>query len=124
MNVKLRIFLVLAMLVYTGCIYYFLKHKRFQLKYSLIWIFGGCVIWFCVAFPKLFNIAMHKLGVAEAMNGVFGICTFFILILLMSMTAVLSFMDTREKQLIQKVALLEKQVRELEDRLEKEVHDE
>ena len=119
MNLKLRIFLIIAMTIYTFCIYYFLGKRKFQLKYSFIWIFGGLMIWLCVIFPKQFNLLMLKLGVAEAMNGMFGICIFLIFIMLMFVTAIVSVMDSKLKSLIQKMALMEQRIRELEGKLEK-----
>lgn len=124
MNIKLRVFLILAMLVYFGCIYYLLKKKRFQLKYSLTWIFGGIVIFLCVMFPKQFNLFMLQFGVAEAMNGLFGICIFLILIFLMHVTSIISLMDIRNKKLAQNTALLEKRIRELENIIQCETNKE
>lgn len=115
MNFKLRVFLILAMTLYFGCIYHLLKKKQFQLKYSLLWLFGGIMISFCIVFPKQFNLIMLQLGVAEAMNALFGICIFFILLFLMNVTSIISKMDIKNKQLVQKIALLEKRIRELEE---------
>lgn len=114
MNFKLRVFLILAMTLYFGCIYHLLKKKQFQLKYSLLWIFGGVIIFLCIIFPNQFNFLMLQLGVAEAMNALFGICIFFILLFLMNVTSIISIMDIKNKQLAQKTALLEKRIRELE----------
>ena len=77
------------------------------------------MIWLCVIFPRQFNLLMLKLGVAEAMNGMFGICIFLIFIMLMFVTAIVSVMDAKLKALIQKMALMEQRIRDLEGKLKK-----
>lgn len=65
-------------------------------------------------FPNIMIRITHLLGVIDVTNGLFALILFFILIILMSLTGIVSKMKEKNKQLIQQCALLEKRVRELE----------
>ncbi len=119
MNIYLRITLIVAVLIYFVCIVWLLKKRKLELQYTLFWLAGGVVMLLIVIFPDLFMRLMRKFGVVDAINGIFAAVLFIILIILMSMTSIVSKLNSNIRGLTQKCALNEKRIRELEDELEK-----
>lgn len=114
MNICLRLSLIVAITIYFTCIYLLLKKKNLNLKYTLIWIFSGIIMTIVVLFPGILNLLSNKLGIVEPVNGLFSVCIFLILLILMSITAIVSKMNEKNKKLVQQYALLEKRLREIE----------
>lgn len=114
MNHILQASLIVGILVYFYILLYLIKKKSLNLKYTLLWIFSGVIILVIAIFPNIMLGLTACLGIVDATNGVFALIIFFILIILMSITAIVSKMKEKNKQLIQQCALLEKRVRELE----------
>lgn len=111
---KLQLILVIAILMYFVIILKFLKDKALELKYTLLWIFGGIVMFFMVAFPELMATIVHLFGIQSNMNGLYILLIGFIIMLLMALTSIVSRQAAKTRILIQEIAILEKRVRELE----------
>lgn len=114
MNTSLRIAIFVALVFYFICIFYLLRKKSINLKYTLLWIFSGIVMCLIALFPDTFAWLMHKLGIIEMTNGLFAFLFFAIIILLMSLTSIVSKMNNNMRQLVQQCAMYEKRIRELE----------
>jgi len=114
-NGILQTFLVLGILLYFFILLFLIKRRTLLLKYTLLWIFSGIIMLIVAVFPKIMISITHFLGVVEVTNGVFALILFFMLIILMSITSIVSNMKEKNKQLIQKCALFEKRIRELEE---------
>lgn len=65
-------------------------------------------------FPKILGWFAVLVGIYDPTNALFAFMFFCVIIILMSITAIVSKLNEKSKQIIQSVALLEKQVRELE----------
>lgn len=118
LSTSLRLFLSVALIIYFFLIITFLKRKTLSLRYTLLWIFAGILMEVLIVFPQLLKWAIHFVDIKSPMNGLFAISIFFILILLMSFTSIVSKQNDQIKRLAQDNALLEKRLRELENRLE------
>lgn len=114
----LRIVLIAAILIYFVVILKFLKDKALTLKYSLLWMFCGVVMLVMVVFPKLLYFLSNLVGIASPMNGLFAFCIAFIIMILMSITSIVSRQNRKLRTLIQESAILEKRIRELEEKME------
>lgn len=106
--------MIVAELLYFGMIFYFLKKKMLSIKYSLLWLVFGIVMIIFTASPALMWRFMWMFGVESPMNGLFSILLFFLLTLIMSLTAIVSRQSERIRALVQSQALLEERIRELE----------
>ena len=114
----LRILLILGAIALFGMIVYLIKHKKIEVKYSIIWLaFSATMILFAV-FPYLVLVLGDISGVANPVNFIFMTLFVFILLILLSVSAVISGFSTKIKRLAQANALLEKRVRELEKKFE------
>ena len=114
----LRVLLILGAIALFGMIVYLIKHKKIEVKYSIIWLaFSATMILFAV-FPYLVLVLGDISGVANPVNFIFMTLFVFILLILLSVSAVISGFSTKIKRLAQANALLEKRVRELEEKIE------
>lgn len=115
MDIALRISLLIAILIYLVLIMVLLRRKSLNLKYSLLWLFMAVVLLVMVAFPGLVEFLATLIGVASHINAIFMAFIFFILLLVVSLTSIVSKQNREIKTLIQNVALLQKQVDELKN---------
>ena len=116
----LRILLILGAIALFGMIVWLIKNKKIEVKYSIIWLaFSATMILFAV-FPYLVLVLGDISGVANPVNFIFMTLFVFILLILLSVSAVISAFSTKIKRLAQANALLEKRVRELEEKIENE----
>lgn len=114
----LRILLILGAIALFGMIVWLIKNKKIEVKYSIIWLaFSATMILFAV-FPYLVLVLGDISGVANPVNFIFMTLFVFILLILLSVSAVISGFSTKIKRLAQANALLEKRVRELEEKIE------
>lgn len=112
----LRITLCIAVICYFVIILYYLKKKMLDLKYTLVWLFAGLVMAIMVFFPQLLVGFVRFLGIQSIMNGLFILAIAFSIMLLMMLTAIASRTSMKIRTLIQENAMLEKRVRELEEK--------
>ncbi|WFR56255.1 DUF2304 domain-containing protein [Anaerocolumna sp. AGMB13025] len=116
-STSLRVFLTTGLLLYFLLIFSLLKRKTLSLKYTLLWIFGGIGMGILLIFPELLNWFIHIVGIQLASNGLFAMILFFVLIILISITSIVSNQSDTIKRLVQDNALLEKRIRELEGKV-------
>ena len=116
MSNYLRVLLGIVVIIYFYLIMYFVKRKMLALKYILLWLFSGFVMGILVIFPHLLEIFVKIVGIETPMYGLFLAGIFFSLLISMSLTAIVSKQTERIKNLTQNSAMLEKRIRELEER--------
>ena len=112
---KLQIAMLIAVGLYFMIVFQLLKRKTLNLKYTLLWLASGVVMLVLAVFPQILGWLAALVGIYDPTNALFAFMFFCVIILLMSITAIVSKLNEKSKQLIQSVALLEKRVRELED---------
>lgn len=113
---RLSIFLYIAIISFFICIFYLIKKKLLTLKYSLMWLFSGIVVLLIILFPEVFSSLMMKLGIINPSNGLFAICIFLFMMMLLMLTSVISKLNAKIKRLIQSMGIIEKRIRDLEER--------
>lgn len=118
MSKTLQIFMLAAVALYFVLLIYFLRRKRINLKYSLLWLFSGIVMLLLAVFPRILDRAAALVGITSPVNALFAVVLFCVMIILMSLTAIVSRLNNQLLQLAQTNALLEKRVRELEAKVE------
>lgn len=112
----LRISLVIAIILYFVIILFFLKQRALNLKYTLLWLLAGAVMGILVAFPELLIKIIRLFGIQDNMNGLFIFCIGFILMILLSLTSIASRLNQKVRKLTQEYSILDKRVRELENK--------
>ena len=69
--------------------------------------------------PKTLAWFFEFCGIEVFTNGLFAMWIFFILLILLSITCIVSGLNEKVRRLTQQMALLEKRIRELEEKEEK-----
>lgn len=114
MNISLRISLLIALVIYFLCIYMMLKRGKLNLKYSLLWIFCGVVMFFAVLMPNVLEQLAQWVGILNYLNGLFAIVIFVLMIILMALTSIVSELSNKNRILVQECSLLDERIRMLE----------
>lgn len=118
---RLRIAVLMAVLVYFLIVFYLLKRKTLHLKYTLLWLTAGLAMFALAVWPQILLTLTSLVGIYDPTNALFVAALFFVIMILMSLTAIVSKLNDKNKRLIQTIALLEKRIRELEEMQESEV---
>lgn len=118
---KLRVTLIIAVVCYFVIILYFLKQKALNLKYTLLWLVAGAVMGVLVVVPELLVKIIRIFGIQDNMNGLFSFTIGFIIMILLSLTSIASRQNRKIRILTQELAILDKRVRELEEKKEQKV---
>lgn len=116
MTNTLRVVLIIGIIFYFVIVIRLLKQKRLILKYSLLWMLMGVVFAILTLFPQTLGYFVNLLGIVDAMNGLFTCAIGFLMILVMALTSIVSKQGERIKELAQNIALLEKRIRDLENK--------
>ena len=114
---KLRIVLIIAVIVYFVLILYWLKIKALNLKYTLLWLLSGVAMGILVIFPEVLLSISKLVGIQTPMYALLVFAITFVIAILMSITSIVSRQNRKIRTLIQENALLEKRIRDLEDRV-------
>lgn len=97
-------------------ILYMLKKQLLTVKYALLWLLLSAVLLVFAAVPYIVYVLRDLLSVEVPVNLVFALLFCFVLALLLSLSIAVSQLAGKTKRLAQENALLEKRVRELEER--------
>ena len=112
-----RIALLIGVFIYLTAIFFLLKKKKLSVQYSIIWLFSGFVLLVFALFPYVVLVLGDILHIVSPVNFVFMVVLCFVLMILLSLSAAVSQLTTKNKSLTQNAALLERRVRELEAKL-------
>lgn len=110
---KLRIILLVGVCIYFIAVFQLLKRKTLNLKYTLLWLASGFIMLMLVLFPRLLQLFALLIGIYDPMNALFSVGFFCVIIILMSLTAIVSKLNEKNKALTQSMALLEKRLRDM-----------
>ena len=120
MNFTLRIFFGIVDLIFLVVILNMLKKKKLNLKYTLTWLFAAFALLVVDCFPQVIEGIMNLVGVASPVSMVFVLEALFVLVILLSLTAIVSHLTERVYRLTQTIAIMEKKIRELEEEKKKD----
>lgn len=116
MDTTLRLFLGVGVLFYFAMLFFMLKKGRLILKYALLWLLAGLALAVFLICPEVLYKTSDLIGVSNPVNAVFLLFAGITLLLLLSLTSIVSQFNQINRQTIQKMALLEKRLRDVEDR--------
>lgn len=112
---RLQFVVLSGVCVYFILLWILLKRRSLNLKYTLLWIFSGCMMLFLGLFPWVLTWISELLGIYAPTNALFSLILFCIIVILVSLTAIVSKLNQKCTRLAQNIAILEKQVRELQE---------
>lgn len=114
MSLFFKIVLVSLIVLYLISIIVLLKKKRLNLKYALLWLLTGLIMLIVGLIPQSLGWFFNLCGIEVFSNGLFAMLIFFILLILLSVSCIVSGLNEKVRRLTQQCALLEKRIRELE----------
>lgn len=123
MNLTLRIFFGVVDVIFLWIIFDMLKKKRLNLKYTLTWLFAAFSLLIVDCFPQIIDAIMNLVGIASPVSMVFVLEALFVLVILLSLTAIVSRLTDRIYRLTQTISIMEKKIRELEEEIKKKDKD-
>ena len=117
MSDRLRLILFLVVVIYAVVAIRMIHRKKLSLNYSLLWLVLAGIMLLAVICPDIVYSFTHVVGVELPLNMIFLFFCFFALVLLFYLTSIVSKDNEKTRSLTQQIALLEKRIRELEDKL-------
>ena len=115
----LRFQIIIAVIVLIGLVYLvnLIRKNRLELKYALSWIIVSVLVLILACFPVIMDKLAALLGIASPVNMLFLFGFLFISLIILTLTVALSIAASSVKRLTQKTALLDKRIKELEDKV-------
>jgi hypothetical protein len=114
MAIEIRIFLLVAVILYFLEIIHLLKKRRLNLKYSLLWLAVGVLMILFIIFPQIITAFSNLLHFQSSMNALYILLIGFLVIICVALTSIVSRQNGHIKRLTQNAALLEERIRKLE----------
>lgn len=110
----LSIVVVVVALLFLLFTVYLIKRGKLLLRYSLMWMLLSILILIVAIFPQPILSLAHLLGFSVGSNFIFSIAIFFLLVLCMTQSQAISQQVVKNKGSIQRIALLEKRLDDME----------
>lgn len=116
MTDRLGLTLLTGSVLYIGVSIGLLKKRVLSLKYALLWLLTGVFLLLLTVNPKILYTVSAWIGIEMPVNGLFLFMIAFLFMIVLSITVIVSRQSERIKILTQKVALMEKRLRDIEKR--------
>ena len=116
MTPQLQLFMVLGALMLLCIIFTLLKRGLMSVKYSLLWLLLAVALVIAAAFPYVIYVLRDVLSIEMPVNLVFLLMFCFVLVVLLSLSIAITQLAEKCKRLTQANAILEKRVRDLEEK--------
>jgi len=114
MDSRIQILAVVGSGVLLLVVLELVRRRRLQERYSLLWLFSAIVLLGLSTFRDLLEETAELVGISYPPSALFFIAFAFVLVLLLHFSVVVSRLADQSKVLAQRVALLEKRVRDTE----------
>jgi hypothetical protein len=110
--VRISIFAAIAAVILLLVVLELIRSRRLQERYALLWLLTGVVILILAAWRGLLSWLSNLVGIAYPPSALFILAAFFILLVLLHYSTVISKLSEQNTRLAQRLALLEHRVRE------------
>ena len=115
-NATLQLFFIVGILLFFCFIIILLRKNALDIKYTLLWFFSAFIMLVLSIFPGLLETFQNMLGFEVLSNVVFSLLFGFVITIILFLTSVVSKQSRMIKTLVQTNALLEKRLRNLEEK--------
>jgi hypothetical protein len=99
-----------AALILLLVIFELIRSRRLQERYALLWLLTGIVIFVLAVWRGLLGRLSDLVGIAYPPSALFVLAAFFVLIVLLHYSTVISELSDQNRILAQRLALLENQL--------------
>lgn len=114
MEMRVRFILAIVIFLFILIIINFIKKDNISLKYSLIWLISGFVMFIATMIPNFLECLSQFLGFELVSNMVFVFAIIILLLLNFSFTIIVSRQTQKIRLLIQELSLLKSGIEEVE----------
>ncbi len=115
-ELTLQVVLILGVVVYLAIIFYALRKGKLAVKYAIVWLLSGLALLIFSLAPYIILVLGDIFRVINPVNFVFILIFVFVILNTLALSIIVSGFSTKITRLNQASALLEKRVRELEDK--------
>lgn len=112
MTLRISIFAAIGSLLLLAVIFELIRSRRLQERYALLWLLTAFVIFVFAIWRDALDVLAGTLGIAYPPSALFVLASFFILIVLLHYSTVISELAERNVSLAQRIALLEQKLKE------------
>ncbi len=109
---RVSIVAAIAAIILLAVIFELIRSRRLQERYALLWLATGGVILFFALWRGALGRFSDLVGIAYPPSALFVVASFFILVVLLHYSTVISELSERNLALAQRLALLEQQLKE------------
>jgi hypothetical protein len=112
---RVSIVAAIAALALLVVIFELIRSRRLQERYALLWLLTGLVIFVLAAWRGLLGWLADLVGIAYPPSALFVLASFFVLVVLLHYSTVISKLSEQNTILAQRLAILEHALRSRED---------
>lgn len=118
MTEMLRVVLIVVSLSTMAYMMHKIRQAKVQIEAALFWVIFSLVLVVFAIFPTAADACARLLGIYSTPNFLFLSMIFLLMVKIFSMTIHISQLESKQKELIQKMALDQKENQEMEHRLD------
>ncbi len=107
MDLKLQLVFILASILTMIFVIRKIKKHGLNIDDAIIWLIWAIVLLILSVFPELSIFVSKKLGFVSTSNFIFSLFTFFLYIILFVQTIKISSLKEKQKELIQKLSIMQ-----------------
>ena len=109
MTAVLRIVLIAASLLTTAMIIRKIRQSKVQIEDGVFWVFVSLILIVFSIFPGMADILSRLAGTYSTSNFIFLFVIFLLLVKVFSLSVKISQLETKQKELVQRIALEKKE---------------
>jgi hypothetical protein len=113
-TLRISIFAALAAGLLLLVVFELIRRRRLQERYALLWLLTGVVILMLAIWRDALERLAGFVGIAYAPSALFVLASFFILVVLLHYSTVISKLSDQNRILAQRLALLESRLHDKE----------
>lgn len=107
MSIISRIVTISLSVILLAIILELVRRNKLKERYALLWLVTGFVILLLAVIPALLRIATQVFGIVLPINALFFFGIFFIILINLHFSVIISTLSEQNRKIVQKIALLE-----------------
>jgi hypothetical protein len=111
---RVSITAAIAAVILLLVIFELIRSRRLQERYALLWLFTGLVIFVLAVWRGLLSQFADLVGIAYPPSALFVLASFFVLVVLLHYSTVISKLSEQNTVLAQRLAIMENRLGEQE----------
>ena len=119
MTVIFRVILVIVSILTMAFMMRKIRQAKVQIEAALFWVIMALILMVFSLFPAVADACAHLLGIYSTPNFLFLFMIFLLIVKVFGMTLQMSQMESRQKELVQRIALDQKDREELELKIQR-----